>query len=309
MDSTKTLAALSGPEARTPLTLSDLPTELRANIYDCLLEPQHHSLFEGDAGLYYDSVWFPAALAQTSKFFHVDVSEYYEQVTRKRPAVVLCREGTYQPVFEALLPLLVDGRLYDVRTVGRTGHTRHANLLDKWTKTIPFYRFNKIEWSPRWPASKYRPFCMAAVKDFYATTLFKLRRNANCQTVEVRYFLETALTRALKEDARGDSPLTRQLSMLYQDQNYIPCRWTVLAEDTIPQQNFHIPVSRYIGRALKLCNARVPSADEHRLMASRGQQVDRDDEHLTATAQDLVFASWCRYEGSPQDRNHQQMAF
>lgn len=215
MVSIKASMAHCAPKADRPSTLSDLPTELRTNIYDHLVSPGYRSLFEEDAGLYYDPLPFPAALAQTSKFFHVYVAEYYDYLTRKRPrsVAILCREGTYSWVLHLLLRLLADGRQYDSRTIMRAGRTRPAHSLDKWTSAIPFHFFHKNidvvrTLSQTAPAPR---FCMAAVRDFYATSLFMLRHNTSCQNVEIRYFLETALTPVLEKDRSAHGSVHWQL--------------------------------------------------------------------------------------------------
>jgi hypothetical protein len=103
MDFGSAPVAHPAPKTRASVTLSDLSTELRSNFYSHLLEPRFLSLFEEDADLYYESVHDPAALAQASKSYHVDVTEHYRLVTWKRPVAILCRKATYE---------LVDTRLH-----------------------------------------------------------------------------------------------------------------------------------------------------------------------------------------------------
>ena len=69
------------PQQITALSLSDLPTEMRVcHLRSISSKPGVRPLFKEDADIHYNSVHFPAALAQTSKFFHVDVAEHYDFV-------------------------------------------------------------------------------------------------------------------------------------------------------------------------------------------------------------------------------------
>jgi hypothetical protein len=110
-------------------------------------------------------------------------------------------------------------------------------------------------------------FRIAAVKDFYVSSLIKLRHDSSNRNVKIRYFLEIAMSTATQKDMFDGSEVDTRIGCFYAHSYCVPCRWTILTEDASPGQTVHLSKHRVMDGTSKVCRVRVSTTTERRLMA------------------------------------------
>lgn len=192
--------------ADTSSAFERLPRELRRLVYEYLPERRYRSLCDQTHAdrLYFEVVQASVALLRLNKGLQEEVTAYFQEIAHTQPIVLLCFTDEEEddlskhrkPLAHAgpVVRLIETGQKYDSRNAPAADGYSHE--FDKWTLMIPMKAFERdLRRMPSffsYNSKAVLPIRNEAVRDFYVSSLLKLRRDP-AHSIQVRLFMRDPL--------------------------------------------------------------------------------------------------------------------